>query len=98
MRPLEWRAGRIKGFRLRFNLDGRPIGKSAPANICAEAAAEVWGVLYRITQADWVQLDATEGRPYRHASVDAEIIDGRPIKAITYIAPGKPTDGKPSLR
>ncbi len=45
MRPLEWRPGQIKGHRLRFNLDGRPLGKAAPANISADPSAEVWGVL-----------------------------------------------------
>jgi hypothetical protein len=32
MRPLDWRPGRVRGFRLRFNLEGRPRGKAAPAN------------------------------------------------------------------
>ena len=27
MQPREWRAGRIAGYRLRFNLEGRPPGK-----------------------------------------------------------------------
>lgn len=98
MRPVEWRAGRIKGYRLRFNLDGRPIGKSTPANVCVDPTTEVWGVLYRITQAGLVHLDATEGRRYRHAWIDAEDIDGQPIKVVTYLASGKPTDGNPSLR
>jgi len=42
MRPSEWRVGRLKGYRLRFNLDGVPRGKSAPANIHPDANAEVW--------------------------------------------------------
>ncbi len=42
MKPLEWRVGRARGYRLRFNLDGRPIGKAAPANLCADTAGEVW--------------------------------------------------------
>ena len=33
MCPLEWRAARVRGYRLRFNLDGRPKGKAAPANL-----------------------------------------------------------------
>ena len=32
MRPLEWRPGRLPGFRLRFNLEGRPRGKAALDN------------------------------------------------------------------
>jgi hypothetical protein len=41
MQPLEWRPGRVKGYRLRFNLEGRPIGKAAPANIRADPEAEI---------------------------------------------------------
>jgi hypothetical protein len=50
MNPLEWRPGRIRGYRLRFNLEGRPTGKAAPANIFFDPNAEVWGVLYKITR------------------------------------------------
>ena len=101
MHPLEWRAGRIRGYRLRFNLEGRPRGKAAPANIAPDPAAEVWGVLYRITRADLVHLDWTEGVPgwrYRHLWVEAEDQAGERLEAVTYIADGKPTDGRPSLR
>jgi hypothetical protein len=48
IRPLESRVGRVSGYRLRFNLEGRPKGKAAPANICIDADQEVWGVLYKI--------------------------------------------------
>ena len=101
MRPLEWRPGRARGYRLRFNLEGRPKGKAAPANLGADPQAEVWGVLYRITRRDLVHLDSTEGVPgprYRQLWVDAEDIDGRPLKVVTYIADGNEVDGNPSLR
>ena len=42
MLPIEWRPGRVKGYRLRFNLEGRPKGKAAPANISADPDGEVW--------------------------------------------------------
>src|ERR1019366_8959077 len=64
MCPREWRPGRVRGYRLRFNLEGRPRGKAAPANLCADPAAEVWGVLYKITRRDLVRLDAREGVPW----------------------------------
>jgi cation transport regulator ChaC len=107
MAPLEWRVGRLAGYRLRFNLEGRPVGKAAPANITPDSDAEVWGVLYRITRADLVHLDSTEGVPgprYRHLWVEVE--DGarsgeenaNRLSAVTYIADGKKTDGRPSLR
>ena len=101
MQPLESRAGRIKGFRLRFNLEGRPKGKAAPANIGLEQDAEVWGVLYLISRRELVRLNASEGIPgwrYRPIWLTAEDISGRVVNAATYIADGKAEDGNPSHR
>lgn len=101
MRPFERRTGRIAGYRLRFNLDGRPRGRSAPANLFADPDAEVWGVLYRIARRDLLRLDATEGVPgtgYRHVALVAEDTEGRQVPAIAYLAHGKETDGRPSPR
>ncbi|MCH7794260.1 MAG: gamma-glutamylcyclotransferase [Proteobacteria bacterium] len=101
MRPTEWRAGRVKGYRLRFNLEGWPRGRAAPANIAPDPGAEVWGVLYRITRKQLLHLDSTEGVPgrrYRHLWVEAEDVEGNALRAVTYIAEGKETDGNPSLR
>jgi hypothetical protein len=70
--PRETRRGRLAGYRLRFNLEGRPKDRAAPANLVADPAAEVWGVVYRITRRDLLRLDLTEGVPgrgYRHAAV-----------------------------
>lgn len=99
--PLDCRSGSIKGYRLRFNLDGHPRGRSAPANLYPDPDAEVWGVLYRITRRDLIGLDATEGVPgrgYRHVQVAAEDRSGRTVRAVTYMAQGKEIDGQPSLR
>jgi gamma-glutamylcyclotransferase len=101
IRALERRPGRVKGYRLRFNLEGRPRGKAAPANLHAEPSAEVWGVLYRITKRDLLRLDATEGVPgrgYRHIVIGVEDAGGQLLPAVTYMAQGKEADGKPSLR
>ena len=89
------------GYRLRFNLEGRPRGKAAPANLYADPQAEVWGVLYKITRRDLVRLDATEGVPwwrYRQLWLDAEDISGNTFRAVTYIAQGNKDEGNPSLR
>ena len=101
MRPLEWRPGRVRGYRLQFNLEGRPKGKAAPANVSADPQAEVWGVLYKITRRDLVRLDATEGVPwwrYRQLWLEAEDASGNALRAATYIAHGREDDGNPSLR
>lgn len=98
---MEWRVGRIRGYRLRFNLEGRPRGKAAPANICADPDNEVWGVLYRITRRTLLWLDSTEGVPgrrYRHLWTEAQDSDGNAIEVVTYVAEGKERDGNPSLR
>ena len=101
MHPVEWRVGWIKDYRLRFNLEGRPKGKAAPANISPAGNAEVWGVLYRITRHDLIRLNASEGIPgwrYRLLWLDAEDRDGEALRTVTYIADGKQSDGNPSLR
>jgi len=101
MRPTEWRVGRIKGYRLRFNLEGRPKGKAAPANISQDPDTEVWGVLYLITRRDMVWLNATEGVPgwaYKPAWLEAKDESGTAIPVFTYIADGQKNDGNPSKR
>ena len=101
MRPAEWRSGRLEGYRLRFNLDGRPRGRSAPANIEPSDDDEVWGVLYRITRRQLVHLNATEGVPgcnYRPHWVDALDASDNRLRVVTYMAEGNERDGSPSLR
>jgi gamma-glutamylcyclotransferase len=101
MRPIDQRVGRIRGYRLRFNLEGRPKGRAAPANLAPDTEAEVWGVLYKVTRRDLLRLDATEGVPgrgYRPRQFEAEDQDGRMLGAVAYIARGNATDGIPSRR
>ena len=101
MRPKEWRVGRIKRYRLRFNLEGRPRGRAAPANVSLAQNAEVWGVLYRITRLDLVRLNASEGIPgwrYRLIWPVAEDDRGNSLHVATYMADGNKEDGNPSLR
>jgi len=101
MSPVDQRVGRLRGYRLRFNLEGRPKGRAAPANLSPDAEAEVWGVLYKVTRRDLLRLDSTEGVPgrgYRPQWFEAEDRDGSVLSAVAYIAPGNETDGNPSLR
>jgi cation transport regulator ChaC len=101
MRPIEWRIARVNGYRLRFNLEGRPKGRAAPANTCPDPGCEMWGVLYRITRRELLRLDATEGVPgrhYRHVLVPAEDPDGNIVTAVTYMARGLDADRAPSFR
>ena len=101
MRPTEWRIARVRGYRLRFNLEGRPKGKAAPANICADPDGEMWGVLYQITRRELLRLDSTEGVPgrhYRHVVVSAEDPDGNIVTAVAYMARGLDADRAPSFR
>jgi hypothetical protein len=91
----------VCGYRLRFNLDGWPRGKAAPANLHADPQAEVWGVLWAITRRDLVRLDASEGIPwwhYRPVWLNAEDAEGNMLKVVTYVAQGNEFDGHPSLR
>ena len=101
MRPVESHAGRITGYRLRFNLEGRPKGRAAPANIALDDEAEVWGVLHLITRRELVRLNATEGVPgrrYRPVWLAATDIDGNGYDAVAYMADGQENDGNPSHR
>ena len=89
------------GIPAAFQPRGTPQGKATSANLCADPAAEVWGVLYKITRRDLVRLDATEGVPwwrYRPLWLDAEDISGMALQAVTYIAQGDEDDRNPSLR
>ena len=101
IRPLESRVGRIAGYRLRFNLEGRPKGRAAPANIGPDPDQEVWGVLYQITRRDLLRLNSTEGVPgrgYRPTLLAADDMAGNAVMAVAYVATGKETDGRPSHR
>ena len=101
MRPTAWRVGCLSGYRLRFNLDGIPKGRAAPANIEADPNSEVWGVLYCITLRELVRLNVTEGVPgprYQPVDLPVDDSDGKTVIAVSYVAEGKAEDGKPSLR
>ena len=101
IKPLDSRVGRIVGYRLRFNLDGRPSGKSAPANICPDDHHEVW---WRPIQ-DHAPGPASSGFHRRSAgwrlSTSVAECGGRGRQSDDsrrLRRKGKETDGNPSLR
>ena len=58
--PLEAYPGWIDDYALRFDLPIGP-GERAVANLEALPGARTWGVAYRISAADGLQLDRSEG-------------------------------------
>jgi gamma-glutamylcyclotransferase (GGCT)/AIG2-like uncharacterized protein YtfP len=79
----------------------RAQGHATYANVCADPAAEVWGVLYKITRRDLVRLEATEGVPwggYRPHWLNVEDISGAVLQAAIFMARGPDDDRPPSLR
>ncbi|MEM1032737.1 MAG: gamma-glutamylcyclotransferase family protein [Myxococcota bacterium] len=73
---------RLSGWRLVCDKAGDD--GSAKANLAADPTAEVWGVLYDLTDEALDVLDGYEGG-YRREEVDVAI-DGRTIPAVTYVS------------
>jgi len=78
--------GELKNYELRFNKKSR--GGSATANIQPTPGKSVHGVLYRIPESSYRNLDRFEGVPehYRRIEVRVTAIDGREIPAQAFIA------------
>jgi gamma-glutamylcyclotransferase len=83
---LEQTTGELKGYELRFNKEVR--GGSASANIQPAAGKSVRGVLYRIPESAYRNIDRFEGAPvhYRRIEVQVTAADGRAIGAQAFIA------------
>lgn len=83
---LEEITGQLKNYELRFNKKAR--GGTATANVQQAAGKAVHGVLYRIPEAGFRNLDRFEGVPehYRRIEVRVTALDGREINAQIYIA------------
>ena len=100
MRSLETRTGVLEGWRLTFDL---AVGKGerGVANIRRARQAQVWGVLWQITQRDAAFLDRTEGvhmGAYRRQSVDVRGTDGAVVRGFTYRSDRGRPGRKPSRR
>lgn len=103
MKPKESRGGRLDGHRLVFDL---PVGSGerGVANLVVDAAAETYGVLYRITPEELDFLDRTEGVDkgvYRRYQVSVAFLDAAEPAAVlawTYLSDHGTTGRKPSPR
>ena len=100
MSPLEWRAARAVGYRLRFNLEGRPRGKAAPANLSGDPdqtyfsdglAAEIRSQLARN---DLLQVAAqASSNMFRERKDDARTIS-RKLRVAYYLDGNVRRDGQ----
>jgi cation transport regulator ChaC len=83
---LEELTGELKNYELRFNKKVR--GGTASANIQQSPGKSVHGVLYRIPESSYRNLDRFEGVPehYRRIEVRVTAADGREIPAQVFIA------------
>jgi cation transport regulator ChaC len=78
---------RLRGRRLAFSRYSRQR-RGGSADIVLDAEAEVWGVLYEVSDADLDTLDRSENVPaaYRRETVVVEDAEGRERQAVTYVA------------
>lgn len=83
---LEEKLGRLENYELAFNKKVR--GGSAGANIRPAQGKSVEGVLYKINEAAFRNLDRFEGAPvhYRRIEVNVRDSDGRAVQAQAFIA------------
>jgi cation transport regulator ChaC len=83
---LEEELARLENYELVFNKKAR--GGSATANIRAAAGKTVHGVLYKIPEAAYRNLDRYEGVPqhYRRTEVQVTSAAGKRVAAQAYIA------------
>jgi gamma-glutamylcyclotransferase (GGCT)/AIG2-like uncharacterized protein YtfP len=83
---LEERPGQLENYELVFNKKSR--GGSATANIRPAPGKTVRGVLYRISEAAYRNLDRFEGAPEHYRRIEVIVTDGsgKKITAQAYIA------------
>lgn len=70
MRPLFSEAAKLDGFELLFDQKGFPLIEPAFASIRPNPQAEVWGVLYCLSEADFNRLHLSEGSNYHVTEVE----------------------------
>jgi gamma-glutamylcyclotransferase len=83
---LEEKLGRLENYELAFNKKVR--GGTAGANIRPAQGKFVEGVLYRINESAFRNLDRAEGAPvhYRRIQLSVKDRDGKTISADAFVA------------
>jgi len=78
---------RLPGRRLAFSRYSRQR-RGGSTDIVPDAEAEVWGVLYEVSEADLETLDRSEDVPaaYRREAVVVEDAEGHERQAVTFVA------------
>jgi len=100
MQPLAVRTARLGGYRLAFDL-AIGDGERGVANVVADPAAHVWGVLYQLTSSEFDRLDRTEGVPggaYDRVPIEVVTADGDRVSAFTYCSGRSRAGRRPSPR
>lgn len=100
MQPLEACVSRLDGWTLCFDLPVGP-GERGVANVRLDAADAIWGVAYRIVEAECARLDRSEGVHrgfYARRAVAVHTGAGRVLDAFTYESVHGVDGRKPSAR
>ena len=82
MRPIRVQNGKIRDYRLTFNVAGLPFFEPAFASVTRSEGEETHGVCYSITKEEFRYLLQTEGS-YDVVDVDVIAYDGVVVKAKT---------------
>jgi gamma-glutamylcyclotransferase (GGCT)/AIG2-like uncharacterized protein YtfP len=84
---------RLSGWRLAMDKLGRD--GSGKANLHADPASHVWGVVYSLAETDWPGLDASEGG-YARVAVEVALEASGPVAAQTYVSQRLASDPAPN--
>ncbi|HXE74493.1 MAG TPA: gamma-glutamylcyclotransferase family protein [Candidatus Xenobia bacterium] len=84
--PAEEKVARLDNYELNFDKVTR--GGTGSANIVPAEGKTVWGVLYRLSEAQLRVLDRFEGVPehYRRSEVNVVDAEGNKVGAQVYLA------------
>lgn len=91
--PLGTTIAKLQGFELRFHKRSNDGSGKADVISSAEAAAEIWGVIYEIEEKDLSKLDNGEKGYYR-TRISLVTREGASIEAFIYLADQSQIDSR----